>query len=476
MSGEANILIIEDNDTMREALKQAIKKMGSNPICAENGIDGVNLFSKLKCDFVITDLKMDNMDGIQVLEKIKELDQDAIVMLITGYGTIDTAVSAMKKGAFDFITKPFSNDVLRVKVEQALRVKKLGDENIRLKELNQIFRENEDEKYNFNEIIGNSPSLLNILEVIKKVSQTDSAVLITGESGVGKELIARAIHFNSQRKDKPFIKVNCGALAEGVLESELFGHEKGSFTGAIRKKIGRFELADTGTIFLDEVGDFTPNIQIKMLRVLQEKEFERVGGAQTVKVNVRIISATNKDLYKEIKEGRFREDLFYRLHIVPIHVTPLRERQDDIQTLAQFFINKLNKSIGKNITGFTSRAISVLKKYPWPGNVRELENIVEQAYVLTVHKEIDVEDLPMFIQDSQTHDFARFSDNNEDLTTILERIEKNLIERALRKANGVKTETARILGLKTSALYYKLEKYGFITQAEKENIKENYNE
>lgn len=466
MVNSLNILVVEDNETMREGLKQTIKNMGHNVYAVDNGLDGVRLFEKLRCDFVITDLKMDDMDGIEVLDKVREIDPNALVMLITGYGTIETAVEAMKKGAFDFITKPFSSDVLKAKVDNAIRIKELDRENKRLRQVTEYYREIESQRYNFNEIIGSSESLRNILKVVEKVAKTDSSVLITGESGTGKELIARAIHYNSHRKDKPFIIVNCGALAEGVLESELFGHEKGAFTGAIKRKVGRFELADGGTIFLDEIGDFSPVIQLKLLRVLQEQTFERVGGESTIKVNVRVISATNKNLQEYIKQGRFREDLYYRLHIVPITVPSLRERLEDMSILIKHFIDKLNKRIGKNVKGFTKKAEDLLKKYNWPGNIRELENIVEQAYVLSSSDIIDVSELPLFIQESNASSLLKVPNGKMPLVDILEKLEKELIEKAYRKANGVKAETARILGIKTSALYYKLEKYGLISSEE----------
>jgi len=460
----ANILVIEDNDTMREGLVQIIKKMEHHPFNSNNAVDGLAIFQSEKIDFVITDLKMDELSGIEILKKMRQKDKDILVMIITGFGTIDTAVEAMKIGAFDFITKPFSPDVIRMKINKALEIRELTTENKHLTNITHYFQEKENQQFGSNQIIGNSGALKEILSTVQKVASSDSAVLISGESGTGKELIARALHFSSDRKDKPFIKVNCGALAEGILESELFGHEKGAFTGAIKKKLGRFELASNGTIFLDEIGDFSPNIQLKLLRVLQEQEFERVGGTETIKVNVRVISATNKNIREEIKKGTFREDLFYRLHIVPIHVPALRDRPEDIDILANFFIKKLNSKSKKEINGFSAEAMDMLVKYNWPGNIRELENIVEQAYVLCVGNTISHQDLPIYVQETPASQMRPMNDSQTDLNNALEHLEKDLIEKAYKKAHGVKAETARILGIKTSALYYKLEKYGLINK------------
>lgn len=467
-----NILIIEDNETMREGLKHIVTKMGYKAFAVSNGNEGILLFSENKIDFVISDLKMENLDGIETMEKILKIDPDALVMIITGYGTIETAVSAMKKGAYDFITKPFSPDVIRLKITNGLNYARLRKENIKLASVADYFVEKEAGEYNFGEIIGKSQVVKEIMERVQKVAPTDSSVLITGESGTGKELVARAIHFNSTRKDRPFIKVNCGSLSEGILESELFGHEKGSFTGALKRKPGRFELADKGTIFLDEIGDFTPMIQLKLLRVLQEREFERVGGTETLKIDVRIISATNKDLQKEMKRGAFREDLFYRLHIVPIYIPALRERRDDIRELVNHFVNKLNLRSKRKVSGFSDEAMKLLLNYPWPGNVRELENVVEQSYVLSGKDMIEPSDLPPVFSEINTNNYFKIPQDGLNLNDSLENLERQLIERAYKKAKGVKAETARLLGIKTSALYYKLEKYGFITREEAESIPE----
>lgn len=459
-----NVLVIEDNDTMREGLLQILAKAGHYTLGVRSGREGIEVCQREEVDLVLSDVKMDDMNGLDVLEYLKRTDQDIVVMLMTAYGTIELAVDAMRKGAFDFITKPFSPDVLKIKVEKAIRVGKLASENRRLHQYQEYHQLTEKAQSDFSEIKGHSAKTQEIIRKINKVAQTDSSVIITGESGTGKELVARAIHFNSQRKDAPFIKVNCGALAEGILESELFGHEKGSFTGALKRKIGRFELADGGTIFLDEIGDFNASIQLKLLRVLQEREFERVGGTQTVRVNVRVVSATNKHLEDEIKRGTFRSDLYYRLHIFPIEMPPLRERRDDIPELAEHFLLRTRKGDRRDrekpIVGFTEGAMTLLKDYPWPGNIRELENTIEQSCVMCDSERIDVGDLPAYLRGAGGQDFSHYLDEGMSLNEALEKVERDMILKAYERANTIKAETARLLGIKTSALYYKLEKYG----------------
>ena len=459
----AKILIVEDNDTMREGMQTIITKMGHEVYGASGGKMGLNIFDdEGGFNFVLTDLKMEGMDGMEVLESVKQRDSDCVVVIITAYGTIETAVEAIKKGAFDFITKPFSQDVLRLKVNQALEVSELKTVKARLEGETEYLRKQEKESYGFGEMIGNSAAMLQIIETIKKVSASDSTVYIQGESGTGKELIARGIHYSSPRAENPFIKVNCSALAEGVLESELFGHEKGSFTGAIKRKLGRFELADRGTLFLDEIGDISPVIQLKLLRVLQEREFERVGGMSTIKVDVRVICATNKNLLEEIQMGHFREDLYYRMHIVPIEVPSLRERKEDIPELATHFIKKLAGRTRKKIKGITADALRVLQQYNWPGNIRELENVIEQSMVLCDNDSVRPDDLPSFVSSVHSLPSYRLQLGRKPLNEILEDLERELIKEAYEKAGRVKTETAKLLGVKTSALYYKLEKYGLI--------------
>ncbi len=459
----ARILVIDDNDTMREGIAYTIKRLGHTVDTAASGPAGLEKFRARRADFVISDLKMEGMDGIAVLQAIRNEDPDALLMIVTAYGTVDTAVEAMKLGAFDFITKPFAPQVLRLKVKSALE--RLADRQARekLERHNQILQAELEERYRpvaDHDLVGDSGPMRRVLETIARIAAADSTVYVYGESGTGKELVARAIHRNSRRKDGPFIKLNCGALAETLLESELFGHERGSFTHAHKRKLGRFELADGGTLFLDEIGDISPAIQLKLLRVLQERTFERVGGEETVEVDVRIISATNKDLRAEVEAGRFREDLFYRLHIVPITLPPLRERPSDIAPLARHFVTKLRDRTGSRATDVTQAAIDALKAYPWPGNVRELENAIEQSLVFCDGDVLDALDLPAHVRGMpQTPGYA-LPDDDRSLTEILETLEQQLIAKAFSEAEGVKTECARLLGIKTSALYYKLEKYG----------------
>ncbi|MBZ0271036.1 sigma-54 dependent transcriptional regulator [bacterium] len=458
----ARVLVVDDNTTMREGMEAVIARMGHQVVGAAGGRQAVGLAEKTNFDVVLTDLKMEEMDGIEVTRRIKEMNPDTIVIVITAYGTIEVAVDAIKSGAFDFVQKPFASDVLRLKVTQALDWADLARANEILEQQNRYLRTAESAGYAMDQMIGESPLLADIQKTVEKVARGDSTVYIHGESGVGKELIARAIHEKSPRHDKPFIKVNCSALAEGVMESELFGHERGSFTGAVKRKVGRFELADGGTLFLDEIGDISPAMQLKLLRVLQEREFERVGGQQTLQVDVRIICATNKDLKEEVARGAFREDLFYRLHIIPIYVPPLRERREDVGLLVHHFLKKLGPRTRKKIANIDEPAMKALAEYSWPGNIRELENVIEQTMVLCEGQVIHRDDLPSFVtRDEGVHAYRSFL-GERPLNEILEDIERGLIKEAYEKSGKVKTETAKLLGVKTSALYYKLEKYGLL--------------
>jgi len=453
----ATILIIDDNETIRIGLQQVIRKMGYNALVAASGSEGLQLFKKNEIDFVITDLKMEGMGGVEVLRAVGDASPDCPTMIITAFGTVETAVEAMKLGAFDFLQKPFAPEVVRLKVERALELGLARKAKRRLEGENEYLRSETQGQYS--ELVGSAPCMEAVFKVMDKVSPTDSSVFVAGESGTGKELVARAIHNKSRCAGGPFIKVNCGALPETLLESELFGHEKGSFTGAIRRKLGRFELADEGTLFLDEIGDVSPALQLKLLRVLQEKEFERVGGEATIRVNVRVISATNKELKTEVAEGRFREDLYYRLHIVPIQLPPLRDRREDIPALVSHFIEKLAPRTNPRVTGIADDALGRLMSYQWPGNVRELENVIEQALVFAEGEIINIAALPEFLRGDAGGGTLSLPKGEMSLPEILEDLERQLILKAYRKAGGVKTETARLLGIKTSALYYKLEKY-----------------
>jgi two-component system, NtrC family, response regulator HydG len=454
----ATILIIDDNETIRVGMEAVVRKMGHTALIAASGKDGLALMRKQGIDFLITDLKMEGMDGVAVLKAAAEIDPDCPAMIITAFGTVETAVEAMKIGAYDFIQKPFAPEVVRLKVERALELHAARRARHRLESENEYLRAESEGRYG--ELVGSAPCMQAVFKVIEKVAPTDSSVLISGESGTGKELVAHAIHKLSRRASGPFIKVNCGALTETLLESELFGHEKGSFTGAVRRKLGRFELADGGSLLLDEIGDVSAALQLKLLRVLQEREFERVGGESTVRVDVRVISATNKNLQQEVAAGRFREDLYYRLHIVPLQIPPLRERREDIPLLTQHFIEKLAARANPGITGIDDAALGRLMSYAWPGNVRELENALEQALVFAEGTRIGVAALPEFLRGEESGEQLALPKGEMSLPDVLEDLERQLILRAYQKASGVKTETARLLGIKTSALYYKLEKYG----------------
>jgi two-component system response regulator HydG len=470
----ADILIVDDNETLREGAAAVIKKMGHTPVVAASGKEGVEAFAKHAADMVVTDLKMDDLDGIGVLDAVREADPDAVVMIMTGFGTVQNAVEAMKKGAFDFIEKPFRPDVLRAKVTSGVR---LREERRRMERVQALGDAREaDASARFTEsdeatgarkvkgIIGSSGPMEKVYKTIEKVARTDTTVYIHGESGTGKELVARAIHDLSERKDQPFVGVNCAAIPSTLLESELFGHEKGAFTGAHKRKLGRFELADGGTIFLDEIGDVPLEMQAKLLRAIQERKIERVGGESLIEVDVRIVSATHRDITEMVKEGTFREDLLYRLHIVPIDLPPLRDRGDDIPVLAKHFIEKLAPRTNAAVVGIEPPALAALKAYRWPGNVRELENVIEQALVFAEEERLTADDLPAMLGTLKPSDASPMEtlppeDDPRSLDEILEGLEKSLILRAYKAANGVKTETARKLGIKTSALYYKLAKY-----------------
>lgn len=440
------ILLIEDEKLMRVTLEDALKSSGYDVISFENGRDAIDALRESYFSIVVTDVRLPDVDGLEILKNIIENKKDTQVILMTAFGSIKDAVEAMKLGAFDYITKPFSLDEFLLLIKRALDVKSLKDENIRLKK--DIVK-----YYSLPNIICESTEMKNVFSLVEKVSESDSTVLILGESGTGKELIATTIHYQSKRKDKPLIKVNCSALPEGLIESELFGHEKGAFTGAIKRKPGRFELADGGTIFLDEVGDFPLSTQAKLLRVIQERRFERVGGTDTLSVDVRIIAATNKNLEEEVKKGRFREDLYYRLNVIPITLPPLRERKEEIPYLIDFFLNKYRDKLFKN-THFSKEAVSTLLNYDYPGNVRELENIVERCVTLSISDVIKKDDLPSFI-------FKKTDDKKQgSLSYIAAEAEKDHIIRVLRITKGNRTKASEMLGISRKTLWEKINSYG----------------
>jgi len=425
------------------------------------------LLGEHTCDVVMTDLKMDGMDGLEVLRRVHLDHPDSVVMIMTAYGTVENAVEAMRLGAYDYVQKPFSTADLRLKLERALEWKRLRRAHDHLVETRRLLSERATEDGTFMGMIGESAAMKRVFTLIEKVAASDTHVHVHGESGTGKELVASALHRLSSRHEGPLVTVNCGAIPETLIESELFGHEKGAFTGAVKRKLGRFELADGGTIFLDEIGELAPSMQVKLLRVLQEREIDRVGGERPVPIDVRIVSATNRDLQAEVEAGRFREDLYYRLHVVPIALPPLRERTDDIVPLARFFVHKLRDRTRTPVHTISREAERLLESYNYPGNVRELENILEQALVFAETTQLRPEDLPHQVTGHTPADRPAIPipSGNVDLNAFLEAAERQMILAAYEAAGGVKTETARRLGIKTSALYYKLEKYGIGTVA-----------
>lgn len=442
---------------MRLGIVESLRREGYQVTDFDNAPAALEYFTKRPVSLVIADLKMEPMDGIEMLKKIKAQSNLTQVLMISAYGSIEVAVKAMQEGAGDFLTKPFSSEELRI------RIKKLIERIVQNKKIENLQAQNQmlqlDLDSQFEDLIGHSQPMQTIFSMIEKVAKQDTSILIEGESGTGKELIARAIHKHSLRIQKPFIKVNCGALNENLLESELFGHEKGAFTGAIRQKKGRFELADTGTLFLDEIGDISSSMQIKLLRVLQEKEFERVGGEETIRVNVRIISATNQNLIKLIDQGKFREDLYYRLSVIPIKVPPLRERKEDIPLLLEYFLNKFSKNKETSSYQIAPEGLELFKQYSWPGNIRELENLTERLIVISPDETISAD---LIARHLGTAKVPSDQFGSLPLEESLEKFEKHMIQHALKKANNVKNRAAKLLGLKTSTLYYKMEKYGLL--------------
>jgi len=455
----SNILIIEDHRNTAEAINEIVKEKGLEGLIADSAERAFDIYKTSSVDLIITDMKLPGKSGLEFLKQVREIDPDIPVIVITAFATVQNAVEAMKAGAIDYITKPFTVEEIEVKIDKALAAIKLIKENQVLHLENEYLREQE--QYHFSEIVGQSPPMHHIYDLVEKVAPANSPVLILGESGTGKELIARAIHYNSPRKDSPFVKVNCAALAEGVLESELFGHEKGAFTGAIRRKPGRFEIAGSGTIFLDEISEISLSTQVKLLRVLQEKEFERVGGTETLKMKARLVAASNQNLEVLISEKKFRKDLYYRLNVVSLHLPPLRERSEDIPLLVHHFIKKYNQESGKKVQGITPEAMKFLINYTWPGNIRELENVIERAIVLTSQPNIDLDDLP---QNIIKRNALQSNDGQEDesLMKRIEEYEKNLIFNALMKTKGNISRAAESLGIKRTTLRYKMEKYDLL--------------
>jgi len=470
MSATKRVLVVDDNDLMREGLELLMRRRGHTTLSASGGKEGLRLLDEEGADLVITDLKMAKVSGMKVLEQVKKASPDTEVLVITAHGTVETAVEAMKLGACDFISKPFSSEEFGIKVDRILREQearlRLRQENMALRVENTYLRSEAETGAGgtrYGEMVGHSEVMRRIQRFVEQVARSDSTVMVYGESGTGKELVARAIHARSPRHRGPFVRVNCGALPEGLLDSELFGHERGAFTGAERQRRGRFELANGGTLFLDEISTISAATQVRLLRVLQERELERVGGEKTITVDVRIVAATNTPAEELLSGDTFRNDLFYRLHVVPVTVPPLRDRKDDIPRLATHFIKKLQPRTRSRVTGVSDAAMERLEAYDWPGNVRQLENVIERALVLAEDSVLQATDLPFLPNEGNAGEAGkggRIPDDGVDLARSVDGMEEKLIRQALDQSGGVKAEAARLLGLNKSAFYYKLKKYG----------------
>jgi DNA-binding NtrC family response regulator len=450
------ILVVDDEEKLRRVIELQLMTAGFDVDKAGSAEEGLKLAER--ADLVLTDLKLPGMDGLELLAAIRRQNMQSPVIVMTAFGTIEVAVEAIKAGAVDFLMKPFSLDHLMAVVQKALEVRALRDENRQL-------REELGKRYQFDNIIGRSPLMQEVFATIERVAPTRATVLLAGESGVGKDLIARAIHFHSPRRDRPFVKINCTALPENLMESELFGYEKGAFTGANTTKPGKFEQADTGTVFLDEIGDVPAVIQVKLLRILQEREFERLGSNKTRHIDVRVIAATNQDLRAALEQGTFREDLYYRLNVVPINIAPLRERMQDIPFLAEHFLQKYAAEAGNRIQSITPAAMSKLADYHWPGNVRELENVIERSVVMCTGDRLDVSDIKL---DYAPRPRSTANDFSLPPGMTLDQYEQEIIREALKRADGNKSQAARALGLTRNALRYRLTQMGLEKEGEGE--------
>ena len=450
MPNPFHILVVDDEPVQRELIGGFLKKQGFEVVAAESAESALALFQQHAFDLVLTDQKMAHMSGLELLQAVRAINPETPVILITAFGTIEAAVAALKQGAVDYLTKPLNLDELLLRIQ-------LVSERYRILNENRELREALRERHRIEGIIGDSGPMLEVLSMVRRTAPSEATVLIRGESGTGKELIAKAIHFASPRARGPLVKVNCAALPEALLESELFGHEKGAFTGAVMSRQGRFEMANGGTIFLDEIGDVPLHLQAKLLRVLQEREYEKVGSSRPVKVNVRVLAASHRPLEALIKAGQLREDLYYRLNVVTILIPPLRERRADISLLIDHFVRRYAEKNGKTIRGFTPEGRNILLRYDYPGNVRELENIIERAVVLTRNDVIGSSDLPLTVQEAEMADGER----ETNLTVAVEALERRMIRDALARSGGIQTRAADLLGISERGLRYKLIKYGF---------------
>jgi two-component system NtrC family response regulator len=446
-------LVVDDESSQRQILSGYLKQKGFTVFEAASGHEAMEILKNNLIDFVLSDYKMPDITGLELLSEIKKFNPEVSVIIVTAFGTIENAVSAMKQGAFDYITKPVDLDELDLLIKKQIERHHLISEN-------KLLKEQLAEKYAFKGLIANSSKMEQVLNIAGRVAESKATVLIRGESGTGKEVLAKAIHFSSTRKDKSFIAVNCAALNENLLESELFGHEKGAFTGAEKQRRGRFELADGGSIFLDEIGDLPLATQIKLLRVLQEGQFERVGGTQTLSIDVRVIAATNKNLEELIKEDKFREDLFYRINVVSIFIPPLKDRREDIVPLIEYFISKFINETNKGNLDISKEAMDILLKYSYPGNIRELENIIHHSVVMTRGDVITTDDLPLNLKDTVDENLFLESGNSNSLSAQVEQLEKKLVNEALKNTGGNQSQASKILGISERNLRYRLEKWG----------------
>jgi two-component system response regulator AtoC len=451
------VLVVDDEESVRVMLSAVLGKEGFEVICADNGPHALEVFNASTPDIVLMDIRMPEMDGLQVLEEMNRLRRGTTVIFMTAFAAIDTAVRAMKLGAFDYVIKPFDIEEILLLVRRAIQVRQMRND------INLLHRELS-ESYRLDRILTDNTKMKELCATVTKIAKSSASVLITGESGSGKELIATAIHYNSPRCNGPLIKINCGAVPEGLLESEFFGHEKGAFTGAATRRRGRFEQANGGTIFLDEIGDISAGLQVKLLRVLQEREFERVGGNETIKIDVRIIVATNRDLDAMVRAGAFRQDLYYRLNVVNLRVPALRERRDDVRLLADHFLQKFASENQREIIGFDENVLQALLNYSWPGNVRELANAVESAVIMSTGSIILLEDLPQNIISSELKSPSAAARDSGDTSRLLKEMvkefERQTIIQALDRNNGSRVKTARELGISRRSLLYKLQEYG----------------
>lgn len=447
------LLVIDDEENMRYMLREILEQEGYEVCLAADGSEGLALLEQQAFDTILCDLRMPGMDGLEFLRQAAQLNITATIITMSAYGTIDLAIETMQRGAYDYISKPF-------KPAEILLALKKAEERERLKQENVMLRREVEERYGFANIIGKSPGMVALFDMIAKVAGFKTSVLITGESGTGKELVARAIHYNSNRKERIFLAINCGAIPETLLEGELFGHKKGAFTGAIQDHRGFFEEADGGTLFLDEVGDIPTNLQVKLLRALQEGEIRKIGEERSISVDVRVLAATSKDLLKEIEKGTFREDLYYRLNVLPLHIPPLRERCEDIPLLIEHFIKKYNGIHGLAISGISPPARAALTEYAWPGNVRELENIIERSMVLNDKNVLDVVDIPQHVSAGNPPTDLQIPDDVYSIKKLGRMLEEQLIIKALKKTGGNKSQAARLLELSYPALLSKIAEYG----------------